>query len=86
MTFQQFIDKCTQVIGEGKLYFEHHYSRDETGFEAVNNYKAQIRGTKLKIYIVPDEKINQFYNNDDFVNCKSLDEVLQKLKEVFNDE
>ena len=79
MTFQEFIKKCSSVIDEERLYFEHHYSHHD-GMDFVNSYKCQIRGTDYKLFTDPDMNICQFYRNKtDFENCRDFNEALSKL-------
>jgi len=82
MSFEQFIFTCikqlTRKLTKDKLYFQYTYYPDTS--VVGNSYKCQIKGTKIKIYITPNEEVCQYYNKDDrFINFNSLEDCLNKL-------
>lgn len=81
MTFEQFIDVCTKAVGDGHLFFEHHFCRERDGFVVSNDYKAHLRGTNFTLWTDSENKVNQFYSSKDkFVNCKNFQEALDLMK------
>ena len=82
MTFEQFIDKCLSALTntpKEKLYFQYTYYPDTPS--VGNSYKCQIKGTKYKVYITPNQDVCQYYDEkDNFINLNSLSECLIKMK------
>jgi len=87
MSFDQFIFTCilrlvkqSRKLTEDKLYFQYTYYPDLP--LSGSSYKCQVKGTKIKIYITPNEEVCQYYNKDDrFINLGSLSECLNKFVE-----
>lgn len=82
MTFEQFITHCHTYLNvpEEKLFFRHNYTKG-----GYDYYTCSIIG-KVKYEVMCGNDfmsgVYQYSYSNDFVNCKSLDEALNKLKEV----
>ena len=82
MTFREFIDYCVSYLDnqEEKFFFVHKYAKG--GYEF---YKIGIIGNascSITYGVGITYGVVQYCYPGDFENCNSLDEALDKIKEV----